>query len=83
VEVEPAGFVISAVKETEDGRGWLVRGYNITNKALDVKLKVLKHIKSAAIANLAEEVKEKLKVNDGNNITFTAREHEIVSVVLE
>ena len=79
--VEQQSFVISAVKETEDGRGWLVRGYNITDDDIQVTVKPWKRFKRAEHANLGEEKLAILKVASDGSVTFPARGHEIVTVV--
>ena len=79
--VEPGSFVVSAVKETEDERGWLVRGYNITGEDIQVTIKPWKHFKRAELANLAEEKLAVLKTARDGSVTLPARGHEIVTVV--
>ena len=51
----PAEFVVSAVKESEGGNGWLVRGYNISSETLQLNLKPLRHFSVARQINLAEK----------------------------
>ena len=36
VKVDSAEFVVSAVCQSEDGDGWLLRGYNITSNLVQV-----------------------------------------------
>ena len=79
--VEPGSFVVSAVKETEDGRGWLARGYNITSEDIQVTIKPWKHFKKAELANLGEEKLAVLKTASDGSVTFPAGGHEIVTVV--
>ena len=55
LQVEPAEFVVSAVKTTEDETGWLVRGYNLSDKEITVRLKPWKLFTHVERANLAEE----------------------------
>lgn len=79
--VEPQSFVISAVKETEDGRGWLVRGYNITDDTIQVTVKPWKRFKRVERANLGEEKLAAIKTASDGSVTLPARGHEIVTVV--
>ncbi|MFN2146460.1 MAG: glycoside hydrolase family 38 C-terminal domain-containing protein, partial [Anaerolineales bacterium] len=51
----PAEFVISAVKECDDGKGILVRGYNISDQAIDVEVKLLRQFNKVTFVNLAEQ----------------------------
>jgi alpha-mannosidase len=81
VSVEPAAFVISAVKEAESGNGWLVRGYNLTGEEIQVTLKPWKPFKKVERVNLAEEKLATLKPEKDGSVTLRARGHDIVSVV--
>ena len=79
----PAEFVISAVKETEDGRGWLVRGYNNSPESIKVHLKPLRRYKQASRINLAEEEITPLSVKEDGGVEIPVSGHEIVSVLFE
>jgi alpha-mannosidase len=81
VKVEPATFVVSAVKQNEDGSGWLVRGYNITGEAIRVILKPWKPFKKVEQVNLAEEKQTTLKPDKDGRVIIPVRGHEIVSVL--
>jgi len=81
MKVEPAAFVVSAVKQSEDGGGWVVRGYNITGEAINVKFKPLKPFKKVEQVNLAEEKQTALKPDKDGCVSLKARGHEIVSVL--
>jgi alpha-mannosidase len=81
VQVEPATFVVSAVKQSEAGNGWLVRGYNITGEALRVTLEPWKPFKKVEQVNLAEEKQSSLKPDKNGRVTIPVGGHEIVSVL--
>ena len=81
VETTPETFVVSAVKAAEDGRGWLVRGYNITGEVITVSLKPWKPFTKVELVNLAEEKQSSLKPDETGRVTFQVRGHEIVSVL--
>ena len=83
METSPAAFVVSAVKPSEDGRGWLVRGYNITGELINVTLKPWKTFKQAEQVNLAEEKLLPLKVDKAGVVRLPVRGHEIVSVLFQ
>jgi alpha-mannosidase len=83
VKVEPATFVVSAVKQSESGGDWLVRGYNITGEAIRVTLKPWKPFKKVEQVNLAEEKQATLKPDKDGRITLPVRGHEIVSVLFQ
>ncbi len=77
----PASFVTSAIKETDDGRGLLFRGYNIGERGVEVTLKPWRAFKKAELANLAEGKLSALKCGPDGAVQFTARAREVVSVV--
>ena len=81
VKVEPETFVVSAVKQSEAGDGWLVRGYNITSDAITVTIKPWKAFKKVEQVNLAEEKQTSLKPDKIGCISIPVRGHEIVSVL--
>ena len=81
IEVEPAGFVVSAVKAAETGGGWLVRGYNLEDREVTVRIKPWRPFQQAWRVNLAEESLAQLAAGEDGSVTFTAKGHEIVSVM--
>jgi mannosylglycerate hydrolase len=80
IEVNPAEFLISAVKQVENGEGWLVRGYNIKSQPIQVTLRPWQAFKQSAQINLAEEKQADLPPSADRRVTFTARGHEIFTV---
>jgi len=81
VRSEPQEFIVSAVKESEDGRGWVVRGYNITGKDIQLKLTPWRSFRKAEWVNLAEQTQKVLKVARDGSVNMAARGHEIVTVL--
>ena len=81
IQVSTRMFVISAVKQAEDGRGWLVRGYNISGEELPVTLKPWRRFKRVERVNLAERKLSSLVPGEDGSVSFSTRGHEIVSVV--
>jgi alpha-mannosidase len=77
----PAAFKISAVKEVEDGCGWIVRGYNISSEQIQLNLKPLRPFANARRVNLAEEEIAPLRVEDDGSVGIAVNGHEIVSVL--
>jgi alpha-mannosidase len=80
VTIEPVAFVISAVKQSENGAGWVVRGYNISGEAIRVTMKPWKPFKKVLQVNLAEEILVALKPDLEGRVTIPVRGHEIVTV---
>jgi alpha-mannosidase len=75
--------VISAVKPAEDGRAWLVRGYNVTGEPVRVTLKPWMVFKKVALVNLAEQNQASLQSDETGSVTFPVRAHQIVSVLFQ
>ncbi len=80
VHVDNASFVVSAAKEAEDGRGWIVRGYNIGDEEIPITIRPWRRFAKAERANMAEETVSRLKVGGGGEVTVKARGHEVVTV---
>jgi mannosylglycerate hydrolase len=81
LKVEPASFVISAVKQSEAGTGWLVRGYNITSESIQVSVKPWKMFTRVEQVNLAEGKTIALKPGRDGLVKFPVCGHEIISVL--
>jgi mannosylglycerate hydrolase len=82
IETSPSTFIISAIKESEDGRGWIVRGVNLKDEAVQVRIKLWRKFKTMEQVNLAEQKIGTLKFTPDGNVTMEARGHEIVTVLL-
>ena len=81
VSTSPAEFVVSAVKETEDGRGWLVRGHNSSSEPIALRVQPLRRFSRAAQVNLAEGVVAPLTVVRNGSVTVQVGGQEIVAVM--
>jgi alpha-mannosidase len=74
-------FIVSAIKQAENGSGWLVRGYNSHNKTLQIKLTPFKQFRSAAMVNLAEEKIGDLNMDRSNgSVNLQVNSQQIVSI---
>ena len=80
VDAKPAEFVISAVKQAEDGKGWIVRGYNISGEELQVSIRPWRLFKNSERVNLAEEHITELKPDRDGEVSFPVRGHGIATV---
>jgi alpha-mannosidase len=83
LKVEPPTFVVSAIKQSEDGGAWLVRGYNITGEVIRVTLKPWKLFRKVNQVSMAEESKSTLKPDKDGRVTVQVRGHEIVSILFQ
>jgi mannosylglycerate hydrolase len=80
IKVSPGLFTISSVKQIKDNKGWLIRGYNLSDQAITVSLSTWKRSKTYWLLNLAEKAVTRLEPNKSGIVTFQARPHEIVSI---
>ncbi len=80
IQVEPKEFVVSAVKIAEDGRGWLVRGYNISDRPVTVSLNTLQEMATAERVNLAEERMGTMALGADHGVRLDLKAHEIATV---
>ena len=80
VQVSPPEFVLSAIKTAEDGKGWIVRGYNLTDRPLEVKLAPWRPFSRVEVANLAEEVLDVLIPAADGSVFLPVGSHAIVTV---
>lgn len=83
VEVTPAGFLVSAIKESEDGRGWIVRGWNVSGREARITLRPWKPFKRAEAVNLAEGSFQTLKPEKDGAVTGMVGGFKIFSVRLQ
>jgi len=81
ISSSPDEFVVSTVKATENGKGWLVRGYNISSESIQVHLKPLRRFAHVTQINLAEEELSPLKIEGEGGVAISVAGHKIVSVV--
>lgn len=82
VQVEPPGFVLTAIKQPEEGSapGLLVRGVNMTDQTVTVSLRPWRAFGQVARVNLIEEFVEPLLADADGTIALPARPWEIVTV---
>jgi mannosylglycerate hydrolase len=78
--IEPATFVVSAVKQCENGSGWILRGYNITGETIHVSIKLWKTFTKVMQINLAEEELSILKPDKEGRITIPVEAKKILSL---
>ena len=81
VLVNQPSFVVTTVKETEDDRGWVLRGYNVGGTPISVTLTPWRRFGKAERVNLAEQPLQGLEVGPNGEVIVQAAEHEIVTVM--
>jgi alpha-mannosidase len=81
-EIEPAAkLMISALKQSEDGQGLVLRVWNTSSETLDATIRTMLPVTKAAKLRLDETKKEDLQVQNGI-IQMTILPHKIESVLL-
>jgi len=80
IEVAPPEFVISSIKTSEDGCGWIVRGYNISSHTLPVTLKPWKSFEKADRVNLLESSEASLSLGSHGEVSFPVSAFQVISI---
>lgn len=78
--VDDPTFVITAVKRAEDGRGWIVRGYNPTQKARTITLRPWRPFPSAQRARMDETPIEDLAAAEDGSVTLLVRPNQVITL---
>jgi alpha-mannosidase len=82
LRVEPRELILSAVRQTEDGLGLVIRVYNVSRGPLTARLTCGLPLRSARRLNLNEEPGAALAVQDGRRVELHVRGAEIVTIEL-
>lgn len=82
LELDSDTFVVSALKKAEDGGGLILRGFNPSDRNLDMKLRVPEQTLRAAVVTLEEKETRDLPISAGR-VDWTVRRGEISSLRLE
>lgn len=80
IEVTPPEFVISSIKTSEDGSGWIVRGYNISSQPIQVSLRPWQPFDRASRVNLLEKPQEALSLGQQGEISFRVSAFQVASI---
>ena len=82
LQLSGESLLLSAIKQAETGRGWVVRLYNAAERPVQGSLSAIRPIARAFAANLNEEPAQSLPCTDGT-VTFTAEAHRIVTIIID
>jgi alpha-mannosidase len=82
IDIAPKDLILSAFKQSEDKKGWIVRFYNIKSKDVKGEISFYKSIKKCYLVNLAEEVISEIKTGNGK-IVLDVPANKIVTLKLE
>jgi hypothetical protein len=85
VKVEPTEIEVSTVKYWDHSRdgspGWIVRGYNQSDREVRVEITPFRPFPLASKVNLAEERLQDLEVDESGRVSFPARGCEIFTIL--
>jgi alpha-mannosidase len=79
-EVSSSEFIISAIKQTEDEKGWIVRGYNVTGTGQSLQLKPSLAYKEVMIAQMDETPSQRLVPTKSGSLDLQVDPHKIVTL---
>ncbi|MFH2102944.1 MAG: glycosyl hydrolase-related protein [Chloroflexota bacterium] len=79
IDVRSEDFIVSAIKHAEEGRGWVVRGYNPTDEEDAVTLKPWRIFDRVERINLEEDKIDSIPIDVDGSITTQVRGHEIAT----
>lgn len=82
LRVDPQDFILTAVKFAEDGKGYVVRGYNPLPDPITVHIKPWSKFRKVFLARLDETPIRPLGRERDGTILLTVRGHEIITLRL-
>jgi mannosylglycerate hydrolase len=83
LNITPGPFLISAVKTAEDGRGWIVRGYNLSGDEISVTLTPWRAFSCVQRTNMAEQTLSSLQPAADGSVTLQVKGSEVVTLRFE
>jgi alpha-mannosidase len=82
LRLEPSNFVLTALKQSEDGAGFALRFYEAEGRAMNAKLQFAKPLRQARKTNLIEQEPQPLEVGRDGALEFAVKPWEIVTLVV-
>ncbi len=83
IQVEPKEFVVTTIKQSQDGRGWVIRGYNPLHREITLSVKPWKHFSKVEKVNLAEERINYLKSDKEGKVITRVGSNKIESLLFQ
>lgn len=83
ITVDAPELVISALQRSQDGRGLIVRLFNITGKPVTTWVNSYRPIAQAWVVNLNEERQDAIVIADENTFAVKVSPHQIVTYELQ
>ena len=81
VEVSHPEFMITAIKQAEDESGWLVRGVNLADESIHLRLKPNMLNKSAHLVNLDESLIHDLLQQTDGSVELEVPSKRVISIL--
>ncbi len=81
IKVDPAEFMVTAIRTAESEQGWIVRGVNLSDKPIKVALKPFRMFPSANLVYLDESPNEALKPSGDGSVSFELGAKAIATVL--
>ncbi|MFN2216714.1 MAG: glycosyl hydrolase-related protein, partial [Anaerolineales bacterium] len=82
VNVTPEEFIISSIKQTSGRDSWIIRGYNLSDKEIMVKLSLWKNFSVVVYSNLIEESLEEINPDVDGKYKIPVLPHQILTIKL-
>ena len=79
VSVTPSEFMITALKEAENESGWILRGVNLSDETITVKITPNLPFKSVELVNLDESHLADLEIWEAAYVELAVAAHKIVT----
>jgi alpha-mannosidase len=79
VTVTPSEFMITTLKEAENEAGWILRGVNLSDETVDVKITANLPYKSVTLVNLDESRLADLELRENDDVELAVGAHKIVT----
>ncbi|MDD2521583.1 MAG: glycoside hydrolase family 38 C-terminal domain-containing protein [Anaerolineaceae bacterium] len=79
VTVTPSEFMITTLKEAENEAGWILRGVNLSDETIDVKITANLPYKSVTLVNLDESHLADLELRENDDVELAVGAHKIVT----
>ena len=83
IEVSHTEFMITAIKESEDESGWIVRGVNLGDETIQLRLKPKMFNTSAHLVRLDESLMHDLVQQPDGSLELEVPSRRVVSILFK
>ncbi len=80
IDLQPAEFILSAIKMAEDNSGWILRAYSISEAPFQACIKPDLPFSQAWIVNMAEQPLAQLTPQKDGSLEFTVDPHQAITL---